>query len=246
MAQLYSSLKDLVHRISIVADPELGQLVGSLALPAVGFEIKPRPTSSFRGGAAPLPKDAPWPELAGTPLDFLAAFDLGRVPEIDIWRAKPASGTLSFFAYPTDSEDYIGLIGAEGFGQVIFTEVAEMTERAHPQGSMLDRRYLKPTEPMWTLPPAWSPATSAALGGDPDVIEAYQALGDKLWASQLTGVDSQLVGHPEPWQQDPTSDDGVCLLAEIGDVVGSYYFTIEDEDLAALDFSKVACESQSD
>ena len=246
MAQLYSSITELIHRTSVVASPELAQLVGSLALPAVGFESKPRPTTSFRGGPAPLPVGTPWPELNGVPLDFVASFDLGRVPEIATWETKPSTGSLSFFVFPDDHEDFVTLNCSEGFGRVVLCENDNTTERKHPLQKAAERRYLKATEPMWSLPPAWSPATKAAFAGDTAMLDEYRELGDKLWAGRLTGVDSQLLGYPEPWQEDPASDDGVCLLAEIGDVVGSFFFTITETDLTALDFSSVSCDLQCD
>lgn len=246
MAQLYSSVKELIHRITIVADPELAEIVGALALPAVGFESKPRPTTSFRGGAAPLPSCIAWPELNGVPLNFVAAFDLGRVPKVQTWEAKPSVGSLLFFAFPDDHDEFVALNGVEGFGQVILTDGLDVIEREHPTGTMVGRRYLKATEPMWSIPPARSDTITAALGEGTAALDSYRALGDKLWSGRLVGVDSQLLGYPEPWQDDPTSDDGVSLLAEIGDVVGSYFYTIKDDDLAALDFSNVYCESQCD
>ena len=246
MAQLYSSVKELIHRISIVADPELAEIVGALALPAVGFESKPRPTTSFRGGDAPLPTGASWPELNGVPLNFIASFDLGRVPKVQTWEAKPSVGSLLFFAFPDDRDDFVTLNGVKGFGQVILSDGIDIIEREHPAGTTIGRRYLKATEPMWSIPPATSDTIAAALEGDNAALDSYRELGDKLWSGRLVGVDSQLLGYPEPWQDDPTSDDGVSLLAEIEDVVGSYFYTITDDDLAALNFSNVHCESQCD
>ncbi len=244
MAQLYSSVHELIHRITIVANPELAEAVGALAEPAIGFESKPRPTTSFRGGAAPLPEGTTWPELDGVPLSFMASFDLGRVPSVTTWATKPTVGSLLFFTFPDDHPDYVARNGDTGYGQVILSDGLNVEEHDHPSGTMVDRRYLKSTEPMWSLPSAQAAAVATAFAGDPVLIEEYRALGDKLWAGRLVGVDSQLLGYPEPWQADPVSDDGVCLLAEIDDLVGTYYFTIEDHHLATNDFSEVHCEWQ--
>lgn len=54
------------------------------------------------GGAPSLPNEVEWPEVAGTPLCFVAQINLAQLPQ-NIWSGVgPRHGYFSFFVHPTD------------------------------------------------------------------------------------------------------------------------------------------------
>lgn len=227
----------------------------------VGDDAPAAPNSSQLGGLPWWPEARDLPKSAdGKPLFLLAQINCGELPELD---PLPHAGLLQFFI---GSDDLYGanldnLQSADGFACVYHagTEGARRTgfeDLVFGQKDYLPLedpfraralRFTKSAMPVDLTDYRFAkllPALEAAAGDDDELFDAY---GDWNRAAAI-----RLGGYPSFTQQDPrafrnTSGLGDFNLLTVestdgimwGDV-GIAQFFINEQDLRARDFSKVA------
>jgi len=220
------------------------------------------------GGEPNLPDGAEWPwwEDYG-PLAFVAAVDCAHLPPLDI--ELPTEGTLLFFYWDGQVDDGDTVVGTwepetqEG-ARVIYvppgtpTTVATTPEDLEPYPVVRLAARLAATEPGYDHP------VRRAAFHDPDDPDAFHPTSDDDFVAALNkvrGFRHQIGGHATLIQgpvefevaelaEDPDVDpEQWLLLAQIqsdGDAammwgdLGTLYWLIRAEDLAARDFDAAA------
>jgi hypothetical protein len=166
---------------------------------------------SWLGGRPRMPATMPWPEIEGTPCDFMAQIALADLPA-DLWHGLgPREGWLALFLHPTSYRGRLLQIPELGPARDAPNPPAEMDGWYSPYGgrSGLDdvrqrrRRYMLRALPQWPVDVVVIPAgeTDQEAGTGDDLSHALYRNGFDLadpayhpfdWPGMLAIADSAL------------------------------------------------------
>lgn len=251
----------------VLEDAGLGSSVESLlalALPAIEIAViglhneDPQEVVSKLCGRPDVPGGFKWPEVDGSPLDFIGQFRLDELPALATQNGLPASGLLSvFFMY-----DSWGWTPTPALTRCFIFSEEQRLERVHEVPRPRDWAHGEPGAPAilefgetLTLPPGDHPVWEGING---EAVEAVVVAMEELLpvdgavpADVIQDVDRtahRFFGHPKSIQDDPRSEiqregvdepgDGISLLLQLdswyghvwGDM-GCLYVLGEDEEI---------------
>lgn len=172
------------------------------------------------GGAPDLPPSLPWPEVDGTPLTFVAQFDLGELSRRGAASELPAHGLLSFFYEPCPPEEVRG----HPVRVLHLTDIDALARRPVPAGVEPLMAYDIAVEEELQFPAieshffyeSLSPAARVPVGrgdrgeGSREEVVPFEALAYFIAAANELGEPERpyhrLLGHPAAIQGDPYLD----------------------------------------
>ena len=117
---------------------------------------------SWLGGRPRLPPAMPWPEIDGTPCDFIAQIALADLPA-ELWHGLgPRAGWLALFLHPTSYRGHLLVIPELGPARDAPNPPAEKDGWYNPYGwrrkDAVQQRYLLRALPEWPVDVVVSPA----------------------------------------------------------------------------------------
>lgn len=212
-------LRDTARAIGLV---RVADQIAHDARKAVALVPTTAGTASRIGGIPCLPYDTAWPEADGRPLTLLASIDCAAIPaDVDDRDVLPADGQLLLFAQ----------LAAPSSDAACVLHVPPGTPTSSTKtgaGEQLQALYVHPTSRL-TLRERQAACERFDLDAGEETV--YSRLLE-ITSSSPEEVPAQLLGHPQPFQDDPREDDEE-LLFELHSDADATYLLASTEDLTA-------------
>lgn len=218
------------------------------------------------GGDPDLPASVAWPTYDGGNLYFMAQVKLSELPSVAATQGLPPSGMLYFF-YDMESQPWGFDPKDTSAHRVLYAESEERLERRNPPEAIefddgVRECYVKATPsislPCWDSPVAPNVRDDAYLDLSSDTEHRHQLLGFPRQIQGAMELECQLAssglyvgdssGYQDPraaelcegaseWRLLFQMDSDDETMVDWGDV-GSIYYWIREQDLAARQFDK--------
>lgn len=215
---------DKVSITSAIQQAGLQRLVpqmDALILPSIRLDSNPSderailPGQSKVAGMPDMPSGAPWPDLKGVPMEFVAQIQLADVHGLRAAAPLPAEGLLSFFydssqqTFGTDPNDRLGFKifyfeqPSSALTRVDLPDDLPAEGRARVCSVSFSEEVTLPLQPNLEI---------ASLSWSDDDQEKYDAALQQLTSGQKHPI-HRLLGHPDTIQDDMRME---CQLAANG------------------------------
>lgn len=230
--------EDLTARLAAADLEARAERIAAAALPSIAIEVDPPrqeklPVGASKlGGRPDLPAGTAWPEWKGTPLAFLAQFDLSRSPGPSL---LPTKGLLSFF-YVADQSTWGYDPKHRGSWAVLYFESTDgLAPAVLPDALPKEGRFVECAARRGTRLslPGYGSAALDEIGLSDAESDRYLDLVARWHAEP----DHRLLGHPN-LVQNPMELE--CQLASngiyVGDAEGYNDPRVEELKLGAKDW----------
>ncbi len=163
-------------------------------VPQIPIRDRPSPRS-WLGGRPRMPADMSWPEVEGTPCDFITQIALADLPA-ELWNGSgPRQGWLAFFLHPTRYAERLVHVPELGVPRDPPSPPAAQDGWYNPYGwrhkDALQARYMHRALPEWPVD------VVASRPGDPARDEAAGDASSALYKSGFDLADPAY--HPFDW-----------------------------------------------
>ena len=219
--------RDELAALLVAAGLSVGEAATVSADAQWGILLQPGGAGVSRLGGAPvLAAGTSWPYADHRPLTHLATIALDELPAVDGREHLPDNGLLSFFAdldflQPIEPGDQTrGDLAA-----VIHTPAGASTHEPTPPGEVLDEQRVAPV--------ARLQLRHFAVSQGPE-LDALAAHAVQRLTGRINGPNApQLLGHPQPVQEDPRKP-GQIVLFHIAEIPGLDFAIMDAGDIHFL------------
>jgi uncharacterized protein YwqG len=189
---------------------------GAVILTTHGASDQASGPGSRLGGLPTLPASLSWPRRDDTSLAFIAQIDLGATPGIAAAEGFPPDGLLLFFYDAEQSTWGFDPKDAGSFAVIYVPEPAIASPVTDWPGDLPEHARYVPFELVSkgtvTLPP-WESVLIEELNLEPEQLDAYQNLLEKLSGDDFSSSRGLLGGYPDQIQGDMMLE---CALVAAG------------------------------